>query len=277
METVVITGATSGIGLELTKKFILRNARIIMAVRNESKAKQIIEKLNYEHIVVLKLDLNSKASTIEFVDKLKQYDVDIFVNNAGVYHLDKQINQDNKETTMATNYLNTFLLNELLIPYFLTLDHQVNLILTSSIVYKNGKLNYDDFYSLNNYRKIQVYANTKLAICRYFTYLLDKYKDSNIKFNLTHPGIVYTPIIQKGYKSKFFVFCAKVFMKTFFNSVSNAADVDLYCLNEKDKNGDFVGPRFLNIKGKPKIIKLKKIAYQDVDKLIAFSKKELEL
>ena len=274
-KTVVITGATSGIGLELVKKFIECKANVIMAIRNTLKAKEIINKLNYENITYFKIDLKDKESVYDFINHIKQIDIDIFINNAGVFHLDKSFNKDNKETVMSTNYINVYLLNKLLIDYFLSLNHKVDILFTSSLVYKYGKLNYDDFYMLKRYKKMQVYANSKLAITRYFIYLAKKYENSNLKICLVHPGIVYTPLINKAYKTKIFVFCAKLFMKLFFNNINNAALIDLYALNDNIKHGSFIGPSFLQIKGKPKIIKIKKIAYQDINELISFSEKEI--
>ena len=276
-KTILITGCSSGIGLELLKSLLNYDLHIIMAVRNLEKAIAIKNELNYENIEIVKLDLNTRQSVLEFVDKIKEKDIDIFVNNAGVYHLDKSINQDGQERTMATNYLNVFLMNELLIPYFKTLNHKVQILFTNSIVYKHGKLNYQDFYMLNHYKKMQVYANSKLAITMYFSYLVNKYEDSNLKICLVHPGIVYTPIIDKGYKKRWFVRLAKGFMKITFNSISNAKDVDLFALDDKIFHGSYIGPRFLNYRGKPKIIKLRKFSYQDVEKLVEFSKEETKL
>ena len=111
-KTVLITGCSSGIGLQLLKSLLKYDLHIIMAVRDLKKADSIKNELNYENIEIEKLDLNNSQSVLRFVSKIKEKDIDVFVNNAGVYHLDKSINQDNQERTMATNYLNVFLMNE---------------------------------------------------------------------------------------------------------------------------------------------------------------------
>jgi len=276
-KNVVITGSNSGIGLEACFYLASMNANIYMAVRNIERGKiakdKILEKYPNTKIELLELDLASFDSINKFVEVIKTIDVDVFINNAGVYRIKNQVTKENFELVMGTNYIGTYYLNELLIPYFKTLNHEVKLMFTASLSNAFVKLDYDDFFNNKHPNNlIKTYANSKLAISTYFVFLYKKLSNSNIKVLLFHPGITYTPLVKKAYKSKLFGIIAYGFMRIFFHSSSKAALGIIYALNDNIKAGSYIGPRGLfNFSGYPTINKLTKKAYQNNDKLIEYT------
>ncbi len=121
-KTVIITGATSGLGKAATKVLADKNATVIMAVRNTKKGKIVAEKFNNDlldpRIEVRKLDLASLDSIQSFSEGIKaSYEhLDILINNAGVMTCPYSKTEDGFEIQMGTNHLGHFALTGLLMP-----------------------------------------------------------------------------------------------------------------------------------------------------------------
>lgn len=272
-KNIFITGGNSGIGFEFAKICAYLKANVFLVVRNLNKGmeakKQLEEQFNDCKVKILLLDLSSFASIDSFAKEIinNKYDIDIFYNNAGIFRIKNQKTTDGFEIVMGTNYIGTFYLTKVLIPYLLTLNHEVKYILTTSITYRIGKIDYNNFFSNKEFK---AYANSKLAIMKLFLCLCEKYKNTNLNFLLVHPGVCQTPIITKAYK-KWFSNIANKAMKILFHSASKASLSTLYALDKNRKN-IFVGPRGIyNIKGYPSINKISKKAYKDLNRFYNFS------
>ncbi|MCK5222701.1 MAG: SDR family NAD(P)-dependent oxidoreductase, partial [Candidatus Aminicenantes bacterium] len=89
-KTIIVTGSSSGIGFETARVLALKNAEVIIAVRNPEKGKKALEKIISEkdnaNVKVMNLDLANLESVKEFADEFKKkYNkLDILINNAGV-------------------------------------------------------------------------------------------------------------------------------------------------------------------------------------------------
>lgn len=121
-QTIIVTGANSGLGLEAARYFVrLGVGKVILAVRSlekgEAAAKSISESEKRDGIIeVWKLDLASYASVKEFAARASKLErLDVVVANAGVYLYDFMIAEDN-ESSITVNVISTFLLGLLLIP-----------------------------------------------------------------------------------------------------------------------------------------------------------------
>ncbi len=270
---IIVTGANSGIGLQVAGYLAYKNATVIMACRDLNKAKkaksELLQQFPHANIHVLQLNLASNESIQNFVAYIiKEYrQIDIIIHNAGVYHLKKSWTKDHFETVMATNYLGTYLLNETLLPYI-----KERIVFTTSIAHKWGKINYDDFFSLNKYRHTKVYANSKLALSRYFTFLS---LQSPLKIVAAHPGICYTNLLdpQRGGVSKTFAKCGNAFLHLFMHSAQKGALSTILAATSSINNGDLFGPRGLfHISGYPKKQKLSKKAWKEQQELILYTK-----
>jgi retinol dehydrogenase-12 len=122
-KTVIITGASSGLGKEAAKHIVRLDAsKVILACRNTSKgnkAKLEIEsslKCNSDIIEVWEVDIESPPSVKEFVDKANKLPrLDVVINNAGIQTIDFQV-AHGTERTIAVNVIGTLLLALQLIP-----------------------------------------------------------------------------------------------------------------------------------------------------------------
>lgn len=82
MKTALITGASSGIGKEFARRYAEKGYRLILTARREDILEQLREELKTE-IVVIPADLSDEKQCFELLEKLKDEDIDVFINNAG--------------------------------------------------------------------------------------------------------------------------------------------------------------------------------------------------
>ncbi|AWW30668.1 hypothetical protein DN752_11315 [Echinicola strongylocentroti] len=139
MDSIIITGATSGIGFECTLQMaqIAKNEQIIIPARNIKAGKEIIEKIKtktgHKNLKCLELDLASLESIRKFSEsfaKEKNNSISILINNAGVQNIgETHYTADGFEETFGVNHLGSFALTMQLLPLIKNDGH---IIFTSS-------------------------------------------------------------------------------------------------------------------------------------------------
>lgn len=275
-KTVVVTGANSGIGFKTAEILLYLSARVIMACRNIGKAEDAKNALlkDYPHaeIAIYKLDLARLKSIDAFVTELQENGEDIycFINNAGVFRQPNKKTGDGLEMVAGTNFIGTYYLTEKIIPLMLNGKGQKCVINTVSVVYKNAKNYPDDIYCEKKYGNFKVYARSKLALVRYTEYLAEKYKDTDLKVFMTHPGISMTEISLNAY-GKIIYKLAKA-LSFLFNSVEKSALGTAYVLSHKLQSGDLIGPSGLfNIAGYPKPNRINGKAFSYTQETVDFA------
>jgi len=255
-KTILITGGNSGLGFECAKIFVYLKAKVIIAVRNENRGLSAITEIKKEftnaQISLMILDQSKEESIKSFANEIinKKIDIDIFYHNAGIYRVPFEI-VEGKDIITGTNFYGPLMINSLLIPYFHSLNHEVKMIITSSIAAANTHYGIMDLTPNPKRCKIIRYCNSKLLDAYMFYYLLENDK-SNIKYLLVHPGVARTPLFKKVYKNKVFIFFSDIFMKLFANPTWKSALGTLIAIKNDNPNGTFIGPvRFFHFKGYP--------------------------
>ncbi|WP_236979669.1 SDR family NAD(P)-dependent oxidoreductase [Membranihabitans maritimus] len=127
MDSIIITGATSGIGFQCALQMarMAKNEQIIIPARNIKAGKEVIEKIKdktgHNNLKYLELDLASLQSIRQFSEKLskeKSLSISILLNNAGVQYIGKtQYTKDGFEQTFGVNHLGAFALTMQLLPF----------------------------------------------------------------------------------------------------------------------------------------------------------------
>lgn len=280
-KNIIITGANSGIGFEVSYICASLNANIIMAVRNINRGKLAKEKILKDfpkaNIDVVELDVSSIDSIYSFKDYIisNNIDIDVFYNNAGILKANGNT-VDGIELIMGTNYFGVVLLNNLLADYLKSLNHEVKVIFTNSIAMYIHSINYNDFFSEKKYKCFKAYAKSKRALTHYFIDYSLKCENSNVKALLVHPGITYTPLIKKSF-NKVIAKLADMFMNIIFHKVDKAALSTMYLLNDNVDNYTYVGPRgLLGMSGYPKEKKIIKSIRKNYNKTIEFTNNYLK-
>lgn len=201
-KTVLITGATDGIGKQAAKELASMGAKVVIVGRNEEKCIQSIEEVSNfsgnSNVNYLLADLSSMGEVKNLAEEFRsKYDrLDVLINNAGAAFLNRQVTVDGFEKTFATNHLAYFLLTALLLD-MLKASSPSRVISVSSNSHYNGKIRFDDPNLNRFYFVMRAYSQSKLANVL-FTYALAKrLEGSGVTANCLHPGLVRTGIFRK--------------------------------------------------------------------------------
>ncbi|XP_013773390.1 retinol dehydrogenase 11-like [Limulus polyphemus] len=201
-KTVIITGGNTGIGKETAMELARRHARVILACRNQEKAKlasdDIVSLTGNKNVKIMKLDLSSQKSVRKFAEEFKRTNdrLDILINNAAVFALrERTLTVDGYETTFATNHLGHFLLTNLLLD-LLKKSAPSRIINVSSESHRLGTIRFDNLNSERSYVSDIAYSHTKLANILFTRELAKRLARTGVTTYSLHPGLVCTDIFR---------------------------------------------------------------------------------
>ena len=186
--TVIVTGATSGIGLATARALAAANARVVLAVRNVEKGSRVASSMPGE-ILVRHLDLSDLGSVHRFAEAWDE-PIDVLINNAGISSGMLDRTQDGFELQFGTNHLGPFALTNLLLPHITG-----RVVSLSSQAERTGKINFEDLnFEQTPYKESKAYATSKLANLLFVAELQRKLiaAGSAILAIASHPGLVAT-------------------------------------------------------------------------------------
>ena len=279
-KTVVVTGANSGVGFKTAETMLYLGADVILACRNMQRADAARDALAAGYpessVEVMPLDLADFASIDAFVEQIKGRDIHVFVNNAGVFHHPGKKTKHGFDLVLGTNYLGTYYLTEMLLPYLTSLQHEVTYINTISLVHKIGTVDYDDFFCSKNYRPVRIYARSKICLAKYTYYLANKMADSNVHIYLSHPGIAITPLGLNAVGPRLTRLAN--FVAPCFNSPEKSSLSVAYILSHSIPVGSIIGPnKVYGGWGYPKVNHIRRKVKTGAEKLIEFTRFLLSL
>jgi len=192
---VLVTGATSGIGLETARQLAPLGARVIVGARDSEKARAVSDGIaraggRAETLVVDFASFESvRRAARELVDRLPR--LDVLVNNAGTAVAKRETTGDGHERTWQTNYLGHYLLTRLLLP-LLEKSPSPRVVNVASEGHRQGRIDWDDLELSRGYGGFRAYANTKLAQVL-FTRELAR-REPKVLTVALHPGAIGTNI-----------------------------------------------------------------------------------
>ncbi|XP_028414716.1 retinol dehydrogenase 13-like [Dendronephthya gigantea] len=202
-KTVIITGSNTGIGKETALDLAQRNARVIMACRDLTKAeaalKEIVEKTGNKNIVAKHLNLASLKSVREFAEDINSNEprLDVLMNNAGVMFVQTlSKTEDGFEMQMGVNHLGHFLLTNLLLD-LLKRSAPSRIINVSSMFHRFVGASGFDFDNMNgevSYSPYGAYGQSKLANILFTRELARRLNNTQVTANSLHPGAVATEL-----------------------------------------------------------------------------------
>ncbi len=251
VRTVVVTGASSGIGKITARELARAGAHVVLAVRDTDKGERVAN--DFPGVwEVRHLDLCDLASVREFADDLGS-EIDILINNAGVMAIPHTTTADGFEMQFGTNHLGHFALTNLLLPRIA--DRVVTL---SSTAHQTGRIKLDDLnWERRRYSAWAAYGQSKLANLM-FAYELQRKLDeagSAVRSFACHPGYASTNLQSKS-GSRFQNVLMAFGNRIIAQSEEQGALPTLYAATQDLPGGSYAGPeRLQQFRGRPAIVR----------------------
>jgi NAD(P)-dependent dehydrogenase (short-subunit alcohol dehydrogenase family) len=192
--TIVITGATDGLGKGLATALAPSGARLLLHGRNEEKGQALLEELQPRAAGELEwrsADLSSLDQVRDLADLLlDEGRIDVLVNNAGIGTAGgREESAEGYELTFAVNYLAPFLLTRRLLP-LIERSAPSRIVNVSSA--GQMPIDFDDVMLEQNYSGVQAYCQSKVALVMLTFDLAEELEGSGVTANCLHPG-TYMP------------------------------------------------------------------------------------
>jgi NAD(P)-dependent dehydrogenase (short-subunit alcohol dehydrogenase family) len=188
--TIVITGASDGIGAAAARALAAGGDQVVVVGRSSEKTRAIADSIGAQHFLAdfsRLADVRNLAATL-----LSQYPtIDVLANNAGGIMGERELTEDGHEKTLQVNHLAPFLLTSLLMERLV--ESKARVINTSSAANRIfGKFAIDDLDAEKKYNPNLAYGNAKLANILFTKELHRRYSANGITTAAFHPGVVAT-------------------------------------------------------------------------------------
>ena len=250
-KTIVISGATNGIGkaaaIELSKK----NPRLLFTYRNQKLADELLTEIKNlspdTQVHLVYCDFSNQDSIKKCADEINNLceKIDLLINNAGVVNTSYRETNEGIENTFAVNHLGYFLFTNLLLNK-LKGENETRIINVSSAAHAFVKeMQWEDInYKSNFGQGLRCYGQSKLANLLFTRYLAIKLSTENISVNAMHPGGVNTSLgsQNKAWYSK----PLRLILRPFFRSPLKGAESIIYLATKQ--NDGVTGEYFFNSK-----------------------------
>jgi len=248
--TVIVTGASSGIGIPTTRELARAGARVVLAVRNVAKGEEIARTAG-GRTEVRQLELTDVESIRNFA---RGWDgaVDVLINNAGIMMVPQGKTADGFELQIGTNHLGHFALTNLLLP------HVTDRVVTvSSQLHRAGHIDVDDLnWERRRYDPSRAYADSKQANLL-FTLELQRRLEaagSGVRAVAAHPGLASTNLSRDLGGVRRVI--AWLGVTVIAQDPAHGALPTLYAATQDISGNSYVGPNGLgHMRGYPALLK----------------------
>lgn len=194
---VVITGATSGIGLAAAKKYASQGANLTCINRSNEKSESLRQSLESEYGIkcdYLIADLSMLDDIYRISRELASLEqsIDVIIHNAGVFLTRRELTPDGLEKVLVVHYLSSFVMNYLLMDK-LKAQENARIIMVGSEGHRFAAwgLALDDLnWEKRRYSGLQSYGSAKLAQLLAMLCFDERFQNTGVTINTMHPGAV---------------------------------------------------------------------------------------
>jgi NAD(P)-dependent dehydrogenase (short-subunit alcohol dehydrogenase family) len=238
-KTVVISGATNGIGKAAAIELSKENPKLLFTYRNQSLADELLAEIKdispSTQVQSVYCDFSDQDSIKKCTNEINDLcaNIDVLINNAGVVNTSYHETGEGIENTFAVNHLGYFLFTNLLLQK-LKGDDETRIVNVSSAAHSFVKeMQWEDINFKNNFGQgLKPYGQSKLANLLFTRYLSIKLSTENISVNAIHPGGVNTSLgsQNKAWYSK----PLRLILRPFFRSPLKGAESIIYLATKQD-------------------------------------------
>ncbi|GAA2975665.1 NAD(P)-dependent dehydrogenase (short-subunit alcohol dehydrogenase family) [Microbacterium terrae] len=250
--TALVTGASSGVGLEIARALAAAGARVIMPVRSRARGDAAIARIREtvpDAAVELRdLDLTRLESVAAVAEELiaEEDPIDLLVLNAGIVLLGdpvRHVTPDGFEAHFQTNFLGHYALTRALLP--LLRSSRTRVAVQCSLAAARGHVPWRDLQSTERYAPLRAYASSKMLLGLFAVELARRSAADHwgLAVNLCHPGVVPDTGIAPAIREKQGTGAGARLAARLGHSPASAARTALAALRAEYGTAEIVGPR----------------------------------
>lgn len=203
---ILITGSTDGIGKEAARLFAEQGAHVIVHGRNREKGEDVckwISERNPKHDPDLLIaDFSSLENVRDLAIEVKEKhgDLNLLINNAGVYSEERHESAQGFELTFAVGYLAPFLLS-LELTDLLKKNAPSKVVNVTSRLHEGAPLEFDNLQGERSYEGHEAYGRSKLVLTAFTLELAQRLSSSGTRVTVDclHPGGIDTKLLRAGF------------------------------------------------------------------------------
>jgi NAD(P)-dependent dehydrogenase (short-subunit alcohol dehydrogenase family) len=245
-KTVVVTGATSGIGEVAADRLAQKGARIVFVARDKERGQETLKHLraiaghdnHAAHYADLMRLSEQKRVAKEIADSEPQ--IDVLINNAGALFNTRQLTEDGLEKTFALNHMSYFTVTNVLLDK-LKATPGARIVSTASDAHKGAKLDFNDLQAAKRFSGFSAYGKSKLCNILFTRELSRRLAGTGVSANCLHPGFVGTRF---GDQSGGIVSWGVRLAKNFALTPEQGAQTIIYLASSPDVDGKSGGYYF---------------------------------
>jgi NAD(P)-dependent dehydrogenase (short-subunit alcohol dehydrogenase family) len=193
-KTIMVTGTSSGLGLEAVRVLAMRGAHVIATARTADKAKAAFESVVRGDTAAFGCELAEPASVLECVAKVKDHGrkLDALILNAGVMALPKLELAHGYERQFFTNHIGHFILTTGLLDMLADDARVVVLSSGAHMMAPKEGIQFDNLAGEKGYRAWTAYGQSKFANLLFAKELARRFAGTRKTANAVHPGVIKT-------------------------------------------------------------------------------------
>ncbi len=246
--TVIVTGATSGLGRVVATQLGAKGARVVLAVRNVAAGEEVAATIGGK-TEVRALDLADLSSVRHFAQEWEG-EIDVLINNAGIMMVPKRLTTDGYESQFATNHLGHFALTNLLLPHITD-----RVVTVASSAHRWGGFDLDDLnWERREYRTERAYGQSKISNLLFTLELRRRLEGTGLRAYAAHPGYAATNL--QGHTGNAVKHALMAIgNRVVAQSAEAGALPTLYAASQDLPSGSYVGPDGLGeYRGSPTLV-----------------------